>query len=157
LRAGLWQYQLFKQFIERLPIPDLTAQQESDLAAIAEEITGLARSRYGLHEDFRQTLVNEFDGEPISTRVALYRWWELADEKALSDELKKRFKREIPLGKRSEWRGYLAAESARHADLTAQIVALETRLNAIVYDAFDLTPEERQLIEETTKYPYGEV
>lgn len=30
-------------------------------------------------------------------------------------------------------------------------------MNEIVYDAFDLTPEERQLIEETTKYPYGEV
>ena len=26
-----------------------------------------------------------------------------------------------------------------------------------VYDAFDLTPDERQLIEDTTKYPYGEV
>ena len=30
-------------------------------------------------------------------------------------------------------------------------------MNAIVYDGFDLTPEERHLIEETTKYPYGEV
>jgi len=157
LRGGLWQYQLFSQFVERLPIPDLTAQQESDLAAIAEEITKLARSRYGLHEDFRRTLVNEFDGKPISTRVALYKWWELDDEKALSDELKKQFKQEIPLKKRGEWRGYLADESARHADLTAQIVALETRLNAIVYDAFALTPEERALIEATTKYPYGEV
>jgi len=157
LRGGLWQYRAKMQFVKRLPIPDLTAQQESDLAAIAEEITKLARSRYTLHEDFRQTLVNEFDGKPISTRVALYKWWELEDEKALSDEIKRRFKREIPLGKRSEWRGYLAGESARHADLTAQIVALETRLNAIVYDAFALTPDERALIEETTKYPYGEV
>jgi hypothetical protein len=143
--------------VKRLPIPDLTAQQESDLAAIAEEITGLARSRYGLHEDFRQTLVNEFDGEPISTRVALYKWWELDDEKALSDEVQRRFGQEIPLKKRGEWRGDLADESAKHADLTAQIVALETRLNAIVYDAFALTPEERALIEATTKYPYGEV
>jgi hypothetical protein len=30
-------------------------------------------------------------------------------------------------------------------------------MNAIVYEAFALTPEERQLIEATTKYPYGEV
>jgi hypothetical protein len=41
--------------------------------------------------------------------------------------------------------------------LTDAIIALETRLNEIVYDAFDLTPEERDLIESTTKYPYGEV
>ncbi|MAU12414.1 MAG: hypothetical protein CL607_21500 [Anaerolineaceae bacterium] len=157
LRAGLWQYQAKLQFIERLPIPDLTPQQESDLATFAEEITGLARSRYQLHENFRQTLRNEFNGDEISTRVALYRWWELSDEKALSDEINRRFGVEIPLGKRSDWRGYLAEETGKHQQLTQQIITLETRMNAIVYDAFDLTPEERQLIEETTKYPYGEV
>jgi hypothetical protein len=51
----------------------------------------------------------------------------------------------------------LAEQKAGHQDLTEQIIALETRMNAIVYNAFDLTQEERQLIEETTKYPYGEV
>ncbi len=157
LRGGLWQYRAKMQFIERLPIPTLTTQQESDLAAIAEEITGLARRRYQQHEDTRQTIRNEFDGGEISTRVGLYRWWELADEKALSDEIKRRFGQEIPLSKRSEWRGFLAEQKAGHQQVTAQIIALETRMNAIVYDAFALTPDERQLIEETTKYPYGEV
>lgn len=157
LRAGLWQYRVLPQNVERLPIPELTAEQESSLAAIAEEITGLARSRYQMHEDFRRTLVTEFGGGAISTRVALYRWWEFADEKALSDEVKRQLGREIPLNKRSEWRGYLADERAKHNDLTAQIVALETRLNAIVYDAFGLDEAERRLIEATTKYPYGEV
>lgn len=157
LRAGLWQYQLFKQFVERLPIPDLSAEQQSSLAAIAEEITGLARSRYALHEDFRRTLRSEFSGGEINTRVALYRWWEFSDEKMLSDELNKQFKREIPLNKRAEWRGYLADETTKHTNLTAQIIALETRMNDIVYDAFDLTLEERALIEKATKYPYGSV
>ena len=46
---------------------------------------------------------------------------------------------------------------AKHQQLTGQIIALETRLNAIVYDAFGLDDGERQLIEDTTKYPYGEV
>ena len=35
--------------------------------------------------------------------------------------------------------------------------ALETRLNAVVYQAFALTPDEISLIERTTKYPNGEV
>lgn len=157
LRRGLWQYQSKIQFIERLPIPDLTAEQEGSLAAIAEEITGLSRSRYALHEDFRRTLLTEFGGDAISTRVALYRWWEFADEKALSDEIKRQLGREIPLNKRAEWRGYLADETVKHNDLTAQIITLETRMNAIVYDAFGLDDGERQLIEATTKYPYGEV
>jgi len=157
LRAGLWQYRLFKQFIERLPIPDLSVEQESSLATIAEEITGLAQSRYTLHEDFRHVLRSEFGGGEISTRVALYRWWEFSDEKVLSDEINKQFKREIPFGKRLKWREFLTDQKAEHIRLTNQIIGLETRMNDIVYDAFDLTPEERALIEKATKYPYGAV
>ncbi|MBL8132027.1 MAG: Eco57I restriction-modification methylase domain-containing protein, partial [Anaerolineae bacterium] len=56
MRGGLWRYQLFEQFVERLPIPPLTADQESSLAALAEEITSIARARYGLHEAFRHRL-----------------------------------------------------------------------------------------------------
>ncbi|MCA9911757.1 MAG: hypothetical protein KC496_00345, partial [Anaerolineae bacterium] len=141
------------------PIPDLTAQQEIDLATIAEEITGIARERYQLHEDFRTTLRNEFgSGQDISTRIDLYRWWDFENEAALSDDMQRRTGWEpIPLKQRSEWRKFLAEEKAKHAAFTAKIIEQETRMNAIVYDAFDLTPEERQLIEETTKYPYGEV
>jgi hypothetical protein len=158
LRAGLWQYQSKVQFIERLPIPTLTAEQESGLAGLAEQITALSRQRYQMHESMRQTISGEFGGgQAIGSQVTLYEWWALEDDKALSDELKRLFKREIPLGKRAEWRGFLADEQAKHAQMTGEIVALEMRLNAIVYEAFGLTAEERDLIERTTKYGYGEV
>ena len=48
-------------------------------------------------------------------------------------------------------------ETGKHQQFTDSIITLETRMNVIVYDAFQLTPDERQLIEDTTKYPYGEV
>jgi hypothetical protein len=38
-----------------------------------------------------------------------------------------------------------------------EIVALETELNERVYRLFDLTDEEIRIIEESTKYRYGEV
>jgi len=44
-----------------------------------------------------------------------------------------------------------------HERRTAEIVRLETQLNARVYALFDLTPAEIKLIEECTKYRYGEV
>ena len=158
LRGGLWQYRAIIQFVRRLPIPDLTAEQESGLAAIAEETTALAGQRYRLHEDFRQTLSADFGGgQPINSRVALFAWWALADDRALDDELKRQFRAEIPLRDRGRWRAFLAEQQAEHRRLTAQIVTLETRLNATVYDAFALTPDERALIESTTKYPYGAV
>ncbi|MCI0708567.1 MAG: hypothetical protein L0154_00220 [Chloroflexi bacterium] len=59
--------------------------------------------------------------------------------------------------KGSEWCKFFAEQKAEHQALTAEIIAHEIRLNDIVYDAFNLTPDAWQLIEETTKYPYGEV
>jgi hypothetical protein len=41
--------------------------------------------------------------------------------------------------------------------LTDEIVRLETALNALVYALFDLSPEEIEIIAQSTKYPYGEV
>jgi len=41
--------------------------------------------------------------------------------------------------------------------LIETIIDLQTHMNVIVYDAFDLAPDDRQLIAETTKHPYGDV
>ncbi|MBZ0301589.1 MAG: Eco57I restriction-modification methylase domain-containing protein [Anaerolineae bacterium] len=156
LRAGLWQYQLFSQFVERLPIPALSVQQESDLAAIAEEITILARQRYRFHEAMRHRIQADLgQGDKLNTKLT--EWWMLADGADLRGEVQKAFKTDIPLRDRGEWERFLAEQKGEHQRLTDAIIALEIRLNAIVYDAFDLTPEERDLIERTTKYPYGEV
>ena len=46
---------------------------------------------------------------------------------------------------------------ADHDRLTAAIVRHETDLNARVYALFDLAPADIRLIEESTKYRYGEV
>ena len=156
---GCGRYQLFKQFVERLPIPELTASQESTLSELAEKITGIAQQRYQLHEDMRATLLADYGGgaTDISTRVALYRWWELDDDGELNTELQRRFKSEIPLNKRSEWRRFLSEQQAVHQSLTDEIIQHEIALNDVVYTAFNLDAAERQLIEETTKYPYGEV
>ena len=55
------------------------------------------------------------------------------------------------------WEGWLAARRAEHEQRTAEIVRLETQLNQRVYALFDLTDGETKLIEESTKYRYGEV
>jgi hypothetical protein len=49
------------------------------------------------------------------------------------------------------------ARRAEHERYTAEIIRLETTLNEHVYALFDLTADEIKLIEESTKYRYGEV
>ncbi|MCX6032081.1 MAG: hypothetical protein NT169_22640 [Chloroflexi bacterium] len=58
---------------------------------------------------------------------------------------------------RDDWEEWLAFRRAEHAQRTAEIVRLETQLNGRVYDLFDLTLAEIRVIEESTKYRYGEV
>jgi len=58
---------------------------------------------------------------------------------------------------RDDREAWLADRIAEHARRTAEIVRLETALNERVYRLFALTPEEIAIVEESTKYRYGEV
>jgi hypothetical protein len=51
----------------------------------------------------------------------------------------------------------MLASRGEHAARTVEIVRLETQLNAHVYALFDLNAAEVKIIEESTKYRYGEV
>jgi hypothetical protein len=50
----------------------------------------------------------------------------------------------------------LKERTAEIGKLTGEIIGLETLLNAEVYAAFGLNDDEIRLIEEETKYNYGE-
>lgn len=156
LRGGLWQYQAKLQFVERLPIPALTAAQESSLGALAEEITALAGSRYRLHESARHRIGADL-GQGGKLNEALQAWWDLPDLTAFREQVNRAFRADVPLRERDEWEGWLTDQQAQHRALTDQIIDRETHLNAVVYQAFDLTADEIALVERATKYPYGAV
>lgn len=158
IRLGLWRYRLFTQFLGRLPIPILSATQQSAMGGVAEEITALARQRYALHEDTRQMIDLTFNGDKSGKiNTALGAWWELEDFSAFQKAVKASFKRDLPSSRMVEWAGIFKDRVTQHQQLTAQIVTLETNINRAVYLAFDLTGDEIALVEAATKYPYGAV
>ena len=83
-------------------------------------------------------------------------WWNL-DFPTFRTEVKKVFKQDILLSERDEWEDWLEERCGQHKRLSDEIVHLETELDERVYQLFDLTPDEIQVIEENTKYRYGEV
>jgi hypothetical protein len=155
-RAGLPRYQLKIQFIERLPIPEMSNDESDSLAQLAASTTYLAKQRYQLHQQVRHRLQSDLGTPEQSLNLALTSWWEM-DFPAFRSQIKKVFKRDIPLKERDEWEAYLAECRSQHDHLTAQIIGHETDLNQQVYALFHLTPAEIHLIEESTKYPYGAV
>ena len=156
LRAGLWQYQLFDQFLSRLPIPNMTEDEREVVGGLAMAITEQARARYDLHEKTRRRIVNDLGVPGVGLNQKLTAWWTL-DFAALRRELQKVFKRDILLKERDEWEEWLGARKSEHLARTSAIVGLETELNARVYALFHLSPDEIALIEASTKYAYGEV
>lgn len=155
LRAGLWQYQLFAQFIERLPIPEMTADERVQLAQLARRITEAAQTRYALHCKMRRRLHDIIpSGKTLNRKLTA--WW-LFDMSVLRAELTKSYKQDIPLRDRDDWESLWNERRREHDKLTKYIVDAESEMNECVYRLFDLAPADIRLIEAETKYAYGEV
>jgi len=155
-RAGAQRFRLFTQSMERIPIPDAPTTDREAIGDLAMKITAEARARYDLHRRARRRILADLGAADKSLNQKLTAWWDL-DFPALRAELQKVFKRDISLKDRDDWEEWLAARRAEHQQRTMAIVRMETELNARVYALFDLTPAEIAIIEESTKYRYGEV
>ena len=155
-RRGILRYLMSAQYISRLPIPDAPTADREAIGDLAMSITAAAKARYGLHRRARRRVQSDLGTPDKALNQKLTAWWDL-DFPAFRAELQKVFKRDIPLKQRDEWEEWLTEQRGQHARLTADIVRLETALNARVYTLFDLAPAEIQIIEASTKYKYGEV
>ena len=110
-----------------------------------------------LYERTRRRILSDFNPNDSGKKLnqKLTAWWKL-DFPTFRDEVKKVFKEDTPLAERDNWEDWSAGQHAKHERLTAKIVRLETDLTAHVYELFDVAPKEIQIIEENTKYNYGE-
>jgi hypothetical protein len=88
--------------------------------------------------------------------LKLTAWWELSFA-AFRQQVKKIFKHDIPLTERDEWETWFQQRRAQHRHYADEIIRRETELNERVYRLFELIPAEVKIIEESTKYGYGEV
>ncbi|NTW97619.1 MAG: hypothetical protein HGB28_03625, partial [Oscillochloris sp.] len=155
-RMGTVRYQQKRQFISRLPIPDAPEAERQAIGELAMTITGEARARYGLHRRVRNRTVSDLGAAGKGLNQRLTAWWDL-DLPAFRAEVQKVFRRDIALKDRDDWEAWLGAQRERHRQHTAAIIAGEIELNRRVYQLFELSAEEIRLIEQSTKYQYGEV
>jgi len=155
-RAGLFRYQLFTQFTSRLPVPAINIQDRNALLGLAMKTTDRARDRYILHEKTRNRIISDLVPPGKKLNKKLTSWWNL-DFRTFRGEIRKVSKQDIPVADRDDWEELLACRLVEHDRLTAKIIAKETEINDRVYRLFNLDKDEIRLVEETTKYPYGEV
>ncbi|MGH2478549.1 MAG: Eco57I restriction-modification methylase domain-containing protein, partial [Ktedonobacteraceae bacterium] len=154
-RKGALTYRLFTQNIERLPIPALSDEQRVQIGGLAQQLTEVARARYLVREETMQRIRSDLGAGQRKITDRLDEWWRL-DWQAFRDEVRKSFKREIPLKERHEWQRYVEEQQEEIAGLTREVIRLEQELNTAVYAASGLDEAEIALVEQETKYYYGE-
>ena len=136
----------------------MTKSERQVIGTLAMQITVQAKARYALHHRVRTRILSDLGTDGVTTlNQKLTNWWDLPRLADFQAEVKKALKCEIPVRDRDGWEDYLRERKAEHEGFTREIIRLETELNERVYALFDLTPDEIKLIEESTKYRYGEV
>lgn len=146
LRGGF--FEATTQNTTRVPIPFATDAQRAQLAALAETCQTAAETRYALQQAITRRIPDLAPAD-IESKLSnkLKAWWELPDFSAFQKEVKKSLKTDIPLAERNDWEDWIAQDKAEITRLSAEIKANEDRINAIVYELFELTSEEIELLE----------
>jgi hypothetical protein len=147
LRGGKWRLRMFSDDVATVPIPEMPRKSRELLSARSKRCSDDSAERARLVQDFRSRVLNDLappDRQKLSSK--LQNFWML-DFAAFRAEVTKAFKTEIPVKDRDGWEKYLAEKSVAVIGLTAQIEAAEREIDAIVYNLFDLTPDEIKLLE----------
>lgn len=141
------------QYVEQLPIPDLTPEARARLAALGEACTTAARSRWTVISAVRRRILDLAPPERRKLNGKLEDWHEL-DFGGFLAEVRKAFRADIPLKQRGEWQDLLTEKRREVEALSGEIERAEREIDALVYAAFDLTPDEIALLERSLEGQY---
>lgn len=140
---------LKQQYISPIVLPDGSKSKLAQLAGIGQKILELSTRNVFLRKSTRHRILEDLaPAERKKLTNRLDNFWTL-DFGAFRIEVKKAFKVEIPVKDRDDWEKYLAEKSAEVIKLKAEIEAAEREVDAIVYELFDLTPDEIKLLEDS--------
>ena len=139
VRGGFHEMRV--QYLEQVPIPDLTGAAKMRLEFLGARCVALARQQFNIDAAVRHRIQADLGSGSTTWSRRLEAWWTL-DFAALRDELKRVFHADIPVRQRAEWEAYLAGQGEAVRAEAAAIAEAERAIDAIVDGAFGLTPLE---------------
>lgn len=155
LRSDRWQYRLFTQYMENIPVPDAPDADKKAIGDLAERCGTLATERYKLETAVRHRLAQGFGVDAGGKSLGKLNekasdWWEVSLTE-LGAALKTSFKlpgNPFANPKTADtWEPYLNEKRNEAATLRSQLAAAEAEINARVYQLFQLTPGEIKLLQ----------
>ena len=160
LRDNRWQYRLFTQFMENIPIPEAPVTERNAIADLSRRCCDLGIQRYRLETQLQKRLTSSFgkveNGE-IQGKLnqKAEEWWEQPFME-LGTALKTSFKlRKNPFQNpktADEWEPYFLGKKAERDTLTRQLDDTEAEINDRVYRLFNLTKAEIALLQKEVEH-----
>ncbi len=133
------------QYVQELPVSEYSDSTREGLRSLGMQATQLGKTHFLSFETVRNRISTDLgNGARLSNKLNN---WNQLDFASFRAEVKKVFKTDIPLKERADWETYLATEASKIKTLTAQMASAEAEINKLVYKAFDLTPDEILLLE----------
>lgn len=146
IRGGFVRF--FSNHLGEMPIPEWPSEATAQLAALSELSHTAAESRLALQVALTRRISDLCPpGRDPKLTTRLREWWTLPDFATFRAEVKKAFKADIPLAERSAWEDWITRDRAEIGRFTAEIAKAESDIDRIVYELFDLTPDEVALLE----------
>ena len=141
-------------YMERLPIPDASAEERDRVSAIVGRCIALSGDVRSLDEATRRRILDLTPEHSLPFGKKLRDWWELKF-KDFSLEVKARFKKTIPVAERGEWEEYLATQQAEMSALLQRLIACQADLDEAVFDVFVMSPSDRKTIQSVVGSAFG--
>ena len=130
------------QYFEQIPIPEFNNEDEFERKA--DEIISSTAKLQSIQKKFSDLLLTKFDIEKLSRK--LQSWHELTFKQFLKELKKKKVK--LSLSREAEWMEYFNEQKAKADELKAQIAHTDKEIDAMVYELYGLSEEERKVVEE---------
>jgi hypothetical protein len=159
LRGDRWQYRLFGQFMEQLPVPEAADTDREAIAELARRCNALGQRRYDLQENVRRRLTGSFaesaQGEATTLNLKAQAWW-LLSLSQLGEALKASFKLKANSFKNprtaDDWEPYLEEKRREVEQMSRELADAEAELNRRVYALFHLTLDEIALLQREVEH-----
>ena len=131
------------QYFEQIPIPFISNEYKMNFIQLSERIIALTSKSQLKSKRFLNRLESNLDIDKFSQKLTVFYSF---DFKTFLSELK-RLKIKLSLSEQDEWVEYFDSYKSEINSLQAEITQLENDIDKLVYEIYDLSEEEIQIVE----------
>lgn len=132
-------------YIDTLPIKNIFIEAQQPFIEMADNMLALNKELQNIAIKFSKLLASEFVEIELSKKLQEWYKLEFAD---FVKELKKK-KVELTLPQKSEWMDFFETEKQKANTLQSEIEATDKHIDQMVYELYELTPEEIEIVEQS--------